>query len=101
MLLFFVLYIALDQTTGALFLLSRQCEYVKSLLYATAIQGFDLFIDVLVITAGHVTEPFEDWVAGHGELWSAQLLAAAVRQVHNYSSKLSLRTCEGGYSVKN
>jgi len=33
-----------------------------------------------IFIAGHVTEPFEDWVAGHGELWSAQLLAAAVRQ---------------------
>ena len=31
--------------------------------------------------AGHATEPFEDWVVGHGELWSAQLLAAAVRNV--------------------
>ena len=31
--------------------------------------------------AGHATETFQDWVVGHGELWSAQLLAAAVRQV--------------------
>lgn len=58
------------------------------------------FIDVLVIAAGHVTEPFEDWVAGHGELWSAQLLAAAVRQVQNHNSKLSLRICHGGCTLK-
>jgi aspartokinase len=33
------------------------------------------------VAAGNATEPFEDWVVGHGELWSAQLLAAAVRKV--------------------
>lgn len=33
-----------------------------------------------ICIAGHATETFEDWVVGHGELWSAQLLAAAVRK---------------------
>ncbi|CAM6042682.1 unnamed protein product [Sphagnum compactum] len=33
-----------------------------------------------IYIAGHATETFEDWVAGHGELWSAQMLASAVRK---------------------
>ncbi|KAG0616791.1 hypothetical protein M758_5G142100 [Ceratodon purpureus] len=33
-----------------------------------------------ICIAGHATETFEDWVVGHGELWSAQMLAAAVRK---------------------
>jgi aspartokinase/homoserine dehydrogenase 1 len=31
--------------------------------------------------AGHATEPFADFVVGHGELWSAQMLAATVSQM--------------------
>lgn len=31
--------------------------------------------------AGHATESFSDFVVGHGELWSAQMLAAVVRKV--------------------
>lgn len=38
-------------------------------------------------SAGHATEPFEDWVAGHGEIWSAQMLAAAVRKVQFYANE--------------
>ncbi|XP_073285930.1 bifunctional aspartokinase/homoserine dehydrogenase 1, chloroplastic-like isoform X2 [Primulina huaijiensis] len=30
--------------------------------------------------AGHATESFSDFVVGHGELWSAQLLSAVVRK---------------------
>ncbi|CAI9093283.1 OLC1v1028749C2 [Oldenlandia corymbosa var. corymbosa] len=33
-----------------------------------------------IFIAGHATESFSDFVAGHGELWSAQMLAAVVRQ---------------------
>jgi hypothetical protein len=33
--------------------------------------------------AGHATELFADFVVGHGELWSAQMLAATVSQVQN------------------
>ncbi|KAK0576084.1 hypothetical protein LWI29_011606 [Acer saccharum] len=33
-----------------------------------------------IYIAGHATESFSDFVAGHGELWSAQMLAAVVRQ---------------------
>lgn len=33
-----------------------------------------------IYIAGHVTESFSDFVVGHGELWSAQILAAVVRK---------------------
>ncbi|XP_016472119.1 bifunctional aspartokinase/homoserine dehydrogenase, chloroplastic [Nicotiana tabacum] len=33
-----------------------------------------------IYIAGHATESFSDFVVGHGELWSAQLLASAVRK---------------------
>eukprot|EP00271_Cylindrocystis_brebissonii_P015587 TRINITY_DN38521_c0_g1_i1.p1 TRINITY_DN38521_c0_g1~~TRINITY_DN38521_c0_g1_i1.p1 ORF type:complete len:958 (-),score=178.08 TRINITY_DN38521_c0_g1_i1:163-3036(-) len=33
-----------------------------------------------IFIAGNATETFSDFVVGHGELWSAQLLAAAVRK---------------------
>ncbi|XP_051139168.1 bifunctional aspartokinase/homoserine dehydrogenase 1, chloroplastic-like [Andrographis paniculata] len=33
-----------------------------------------------IFIAGHVTESFSDFVVGHGELWSAQLLSAVVRK---------------------
>ncbi|KAG9158259.1 hypothetical protein Leryth_000398 [Lithospermum erythrorhizon] len=33
-----------------------------------------------IYIAGHVTESFSDFVVGHGELWSAQILAALVRK---------------------
>ncbi|KAH7426736.1 hypothetical protein KP509_10G015100 [Ceratopteris richardii] len=33
-----------------------------------------------VYIAGHCTESFSDFIVGHGELWSAQLLAATVRK---------------------
>ncbi|KAL2622517.1 hypothetical protein R1flu_002722 [Riccia fluitans] len=33
-----------------------------------------------IYIAGHANENFSDYVAGHGELWSAQMLAAAVRK---------------------
>ncbi|KAL3641498.1 Bifunctional aspartokinase/homoserine dehydrogenase 1, chloroplastic [Castilleja foliolosa] len=33
-----------------------------------------------IYIAGHATESFSDFVVGHGELWSSQLLAAVVRQ---------------------
>ncbi|CAK9201942.1 unnamed protein product [Sphagnum troendelagicum] len=34
-----------------------------------------------IYIAGHATEPFADFVVGHGELWSAQMLAATVSQM--------------------
>ncbi|KAI5668926.1 hypothetical protein M9H77_18779 [Catharanthus roseus] len=33
-----------------------------------------------IYIAGHATESFSDFVVGHGELWSAQMLAALVRK---------------------
>jgi hypothetical protein len=36
--------------------------------------------------AGNATEAFTDYVVGHGELWSAQLLAATVRAVSTADS---------------
>ncbi|KAL3830358.1 hypothetical protein ACJIZ3_019160 [Penstemon smallii] len=33
-----------------------------------------------IYVAGHATESFTDFVVGHGELWSAQLLSAVVRK---------------------
>ncbi|KAK6116728.1 hypothetical protein DH2020_049548 [Rehmannia glutinosa] len=33
-----------------------------------------------IYIAGHVTESFSDFVVGHGEIWSAQLLSAVVRK---------------------
>jgi hypothetical protein len=36
--------------------------------------------------AGNATEAFTDYVVGHGELWSAQLLAATVRAVDTADS---------------
>ncbi|KAL0351256.1 UNVERIFIED_CONTAM: Bifunctional aspartokinase/homoserine dehydrogenase, chloroplastic [Sesamum calycinum] len=33
-----------------------------------------------IYIAGHATESFSDFVVGHGELWSAQLLSAVVRK---------------------
>ncbi|XP_047329938.1 bifunctional aspartokinase/homoserine dehydrogenase, chloroplastic-like [Impatiens glandulifera] len=33
-----------------------------------------------IYIAGHATESFTDFVVGHGELWSAQMLAALVRK---------------------
>lgn len=32
--------------------------------------------------AGHATESFSDFVVGHGELWSAQMLSYAIKKVH-------------------
>ncbi|XP_059297333.1 bifunctional aspartokinase/homoserine dehydrogenase, chloroplastic-like isoform X1 [Lycium ferocissimum] len=37
-------------------------------------------IYIACFAAGHATESFSDFVAGHGELWSAQLLSSAVRK---------------------
>ncbi|THG12389.1 hypothetical protein TEA_014353 [Camellia sinensis var. sinensis] len=34
-----------------------------------------------IYIAGHATESFTDFVVGHGELWSAQMLASLVRKV--------------------
>lgn len=31
--------------------------------------------------AGHATESFSDFVVGHGELWSAQMLSYAIKKV--------------------
>ncbi|EPS65909.1 hypothetical protein M569_08866, partial [Genlisea aurea] len=34
-----------------------------------------------IYIAGHATESFSDFVVGHGELWSSQLLSALVRKI--------------------
>jgi len=35
-----------------------------------------------MFAAGHATESFSDFVVGHGELWSAQMLSYAIKKVH-------------------
>jgi aspartokinase len=52
---------------------------ILSQLFALSL--FQTSLECYWDTAGHATETFEDWVAGHGELWSAQMLASAVRKV--------------------
>ncbi|CAM6119312.1 unnamed protein product [Calypogeia fissa] len=84
---------------------SRNDEYVNALekirekhvATATGLLGsgedLDNFLKVLeedilnlkamlraIYIAGNATENFSDYVVGHGELWSAQMLAAAVRK---------------------
>ncbi|CAN1295025.1 Bifunctional aspartokinase/homoserine dehydrogenase 1, chloroplastic [Linum perenne] len=39
-----------------------------------------------IFIAGHATESFEDFVVGHGELWSAQLLSYVVKKVQDLSA---------------
>jgi aspartokinase len=54
---------------------------ILSQLFAWSLFQTSLVCKCYWDTAGHATETFEDWVAGHGELWSAQMLASAVRKV--------------------
>ncbi|KAK2658770.1 hypothetical protein Ddye_005303 [Dipteronia dyeriana] len=56
-----------DELTGFLSQLHHDINNLKAMLRA-------------IYIAGHATESFSDFVAGHGELWSAQMLAAVVRQ---------------------
>ncbi|KAL3513344.1 hypothetical protein ACH5RR_026061 [Cinchona calisaya] len=44
-----------------------------------------------IYIAGHATQSFSDFVVGHGELWSAQLLAAAVRKIGMDSNWMDTR----------
>jgi aspartokinase len=39
-------------------------------------------IHLYIFAAGHATESFSDFVVGHGELWSAQMLSYAIKKVH-------------------
>ncbi|KAH7568371.1 hypothetical protein JRO89_XS07G0282800 [Xanthoceras sorbifolium] len=56
-----------DELAGFLSLLHHDINNLKAMLRA-------------IYIAGHATESFSDFVAGHGELWSAQILAAVVRK---------------------
>ncbi|XP_044511708.1 bifunctional aspartokinase/homoserine dehydrogenase 1, chloroplastic-like [Mangifera indica] len=56
-----------DELAGFLSLLHNDIHNLKAMLRA-------------IYIAGHATESFTDFVVGHGELWSAQLLAAVVRK---------------------
>ncbi|KAK3229724.1 hypothetical protein Dsin_001605 [Dipteronia sinensis] len=56
-----------DELAGFLSRLHHDINNLKAMLRA-------------IYIAGHATESFSDFVAGHGELWSAQMLAAVVRQ---------------------
>ncbi|KAL5714022.1 Bifunctional aspartokinase/homoserine dehydrogenase 1 [Ranunculus cassubicifolius] len=51
---------------------------IKALLYA-------------IYIAGHATESFSDNIAGHGELWSAQMLSYVVRKLGQDSSWMDTR----------
>ncbi|XP_073062708.1 LOW QUALITY PROTEIN: bifunctional aspartokinase/homoserine dehydrogenase, chloroplastic-like [Primulina eburnea] len=56
-----------DELTNFLARLHEDINNLKAMLRAIHI-------------AGHATESFSDFVVGHGELWSAQLLSAVVRK---------------------
>lgn len=45
----------------------------------TDVQNLQAILRAVYI-AGHCTESFSDFIVGHGELWSAQILAATVRK---------------------
>lgn len=56
-----------DELAGFLSRLHHDINNLKAMLRA-------------IYIAGHATESFTDFVVGHGELWSAQMLAAVVRK---------------------
>ncbi|XP_024044172.1 bifunctional aspartokinase/homoserine dehydrogenase 1, chloroplastic [Citrus clementina] len=56
-----------DELAGFLSRLHHDISNLKAMLRA-------------IYIAGHATESFTDFVVGHGELWSAQMLAAVVRK---------------------
>ncbi|KAL9173563.1 hypothetical protein ABFS82_03G123400 [Erythranthe guttata] len=56
-----------DDLTIFLARLSQDISNLKAMLRAISI-------------AGHATESFSDFVVGHGELWSAELLSAVIRK---------------------
>ncbi|KAJ4713813.1 Aspartokinase-homoserine dehydrogenase [Melia azedarach] len=56
-----------DDLVGFLSLLHHDINNLRAMLHA-------------IYIAGHATESFSDFVVGHGELWSAQMLAAVVRK---------------------
>ena len=39
-----------------------------------------------MIAAGHATESFSEFVVGHGELWSSQMLSYAIQKVQMKSA---------------
>lgn len=60
----------------------KQRFNISRFFYSFFFLGFLLPNDLLSIAAGHATESFSDFVVGHGELWSAQMLSYVVRKVH-------------------
>lgn len=61
------------------FSLLRQTGHGNLILFNNLLQT--TFNHFIIFAAGHATESFTDFVVGHGELWSAQMLAAVVRKV--------------------
>lgn len=41
----------------------------------------EILTEYIFLAAGHATESFTDFVVGHGELWSAQMLSFVIRKV--------------------
>lgn len=62
-----------------LFLFKANWSWESNLLFNNLLQT--TFNHFIIFAAGHATESFTDFVVGHGELWSAQMLAAVVRKV--------------------
>uniref|UniRef100_A0A7N0TRB1 Aspartokinase n=1 Tax=Kalanchoe fedtschenkoi TaxID=63787 RepID=A0A7N0TRB1_KALFE len=56
-----------DELAGFLLRLHHDINNLKAMLRA-------------IYIAGHATESFTDFVVGHGELWSAQMLSAVIRK---------------------
>jgi aspartokinase len=48
-----------------------------------------------MFAAGHATESFSDFVVGHGELWSAQMLSYAIKKVKMKSACKLFMTSTG------
>jgi aspartokinase len=51
--------------------------FEKKVIY---IPVFNFYLNIFA--AGHATESFSDFVVGHGELWSAQMLSYAIKKVN-------------------
>eukprot|EP00271_Cylindrocystis_brebissonii_P004896 TRINITY_DN16821_c0_g1_i1.p1 TRINITY_DN16821_c0_g1~~TRINITY_DN16821_c0_g1_i1.p1 ORF type:complete len:958 (-),score=174.47 TRINITY_DN16821_c0_g1_i1:780-3653(-) len=87
----------LAQARDEEYLAALQAVFAKHVDAATIVMGpgkdLDVFLRTLhgdvedlrdmlraIYIAGNATDTFSDFVVGHGELWSAQILAAAVRK---------------------
>ena len=50
---------------------------------------------LFMFAAGHATESFSEFVVGHGELWSSQMLSYAIQKVHmKRASKVIQLVCK-------